>query len=183
MSKTESPSDSSQSANARSRREFLALSAIATAAVGLAVSNSLIGSALAADAPADSTFTVLARFLTGRLDLDERIVARAYEEFTAYDPSFAGRAVALARAIKVAGLADVDALVSSPLYADDRHRSTAIAIVSAFYLGRVGTGTAARLVSFEKALMFRPTADMVPIPTYAIGGPGWWGKAAVLPQT
>lgn len=114
--------------------------------------------------------------------MDARIIARAYDALVTTDPSFAARSTTLARAIEDARLADVNALATSPLYANPSDRAVAIAIVSAFYLGQVGEASKARFIAFEKALMFEPTADMVPIPTYSRGGPGYWGKVTQVPN-
>ena len=56
-----------------------------------------------------------------------------------------------------------------------------MAMISAFYLGQVGQGDDATLVSFEKALMFQPTEGVIVIPTYALGGPNYWDNL-VLPK-
>jgi hypothetical protein len=165
-----------------SRRRFLALSAAAASAAGLVTAAPGITQAVTPASRVDPAFVRLARFLTDRNDLDARIIARAYDALVTADPSFATRSIALARAIGDAHLADVNALAISPLYADPADRAVAIAIVSAFYLGQVGEGSKARFVAFEKALMFEPTADMVPIPTYSRGGPGYWGKVTQVPN-
>jgi fructose 5-dehydrogenase small subunit len=165
-----------------SRRRFLALSAAAASAAGLVTAAPGITQAVAPASRIDPAFVRLARFLTGRNDLDARIIARAYDALATANPSFAAHSIALARAIEDARLADVNALAISPLYADPGDRAVAIAIVSAFYLGQVGEGSKARFVAFEKALMFEPTADMVPIPTYSRGGPGYWGKVTQVPN-
>ena len=165
-----------------SRRRFLALSAAAASAAGLVTAAPGIVRAVAPASQVDPAFVQLARFLTGRTDLDARIIARAYDALVTADPSFATRSIALARAIGDAHLADVNALAMSPLYANPSDRAVAIAIVSAFYLGQVGEASKARFIAFEKALMFEPTADMVPIPTYSRGGPGYWGKVSQVPN-
>jgi len=165
-----------------SRRRFLALSAAAASAAGLVTAAPGIVRAVAPASQVDPAFVQLARFLTGRNDLDARIIARAYEALVTTDPSFAARSTTLARAIEDARLADVNALAISPLYANPSDRAVAIAIVSAFYLGQVGEASKARFIAFEKALMFEPTADMVPIPTYSRGGPGYWGKVTQVPN-
>lgn len=163
------------------RRRFLAVSALAasvaaviTAAPGFAQSAMTVSNG-------DPAFLDLARFLTGKPDLDARIAALAHQGLIAADPAFAERSVALQRAIKQAGVADVDAFADSELYADDGLKATAMAVISAFYLGQVGEGRSATFVSFEKALMFQPTEGVIVIPTYALGGPNYWDNL-VLPQ-
>lgn len=165
-----------------SRRRFLAMSALAASAGAFAISQPRIAQALVASTDAPPAFLALSRFLTGKSDLDARIVARAWTALVAADDDFAGRSSALSSAIHDGGLADVNAFSTSPLFADPTHRATAIAAISAFYLGQVGEGSKARLVSFEKALMFRPTAGVVVIPTYTLGGPNYWGKITSVPS-
>jgi len=79
------------------------------------------------------------------------------------------------RAITNAALPDVTAFSASPLYGEATHRATALALLSAFYLGVVGSGDAGHLIGYEAALMFASTQDVTPIPSYAIAGPGAWG--------
>jgi hypothetical protein len=165
-----------------SRRRFLAMSALAASVAALATSSPGITQAIASTSDSDPAFLALARFLTGRSDLDPRIVTRARDALIAADSGFADKARTLMHAIQDANLTSVDAFAGSPLYADASHRATAIAVVSAFYLGQVGEGREARLVSFEKALMFQPTAGVLVIPSYALGGPNYWGKITSVPS-
>ena len=113
-----------------SRRRFLALSAAAASAAGLVTAAPGIVRAVAPASQVDPAFVQLARFLTGRNDLDARIIARAYDALVTADPSFAARSIALARAIEDARLADVNALAISPLYSKPGDRAVAIAIVA-----------------------------------------------------
>lgn len=165
-----------------SRRRFLAVSALAASAAALATAAPGLAQAIVAATVVNPAFLELARFLTGKPDLDARIAALAHEGLVAVDAKFAGRSFALDRAIKQAQLADVDAFAHSSLYADAGLKATAIAVISAFYLGQVGTDSTASFVSFEKALMFRPTAGVVVIPTYTLGGPNYWGKITTVPN-
>ena len=162
-----------------SRRRFLAASALAASAAALVVAAPGFAQVATAAKGANPEFLELARFLTGKPDLDARIVALAQQGLIAADPAFADHAAALERAIKDAKLADVDAFAGSPLYADAGFKATAIAMISAFYLGQVGEGSAAKFVSFEKALMYQPTAGVVVIPTYTLGGPNYWANVTV----
>ncbi len=164
------------------RRQFLAMSALAAAAAAVAVAQPGVAQAIVAATETPPAFLSLSRFLTGKSDLDARIVKRAWDALVAADSGFAGQANALSSAIDGAGLKDVNAFAASPIYSDVSHKATAIAVISAFYLGQVGKGGKARLVSFEKALMFRPTAGVVVIPTYALGGPNYWGRITSVPS-
>jgi hypothetical protein len=116
----------------------------------------------------------LCRFLTGWGGLDARVVSRAFAALGPTVPRFEDQAHALWNAIDGAGLKTVQAFRLSPLYQDRAHRETAALLVAALYLGVVGEGDTATLVSYEAALMFAPTQDVTPIPSYAIGGPSYW---------
>jgi hypothetical protein len=151
-----------------SRRSFLRDGACAAGALALA-------GPLAAVPPSMTARVALSRFLCGFPNLDSRLVARAFVALIATEHDFAAHADALALAITAAALPDVQAFRESPLYGNATHRATALALLGAFYLGFVGNGGDAQLVSYEAALMFASTQDVTPIPSYACGGPGYWG--------
>ncbi|QOW20589.1 hypothetical protein INQ41_06195 [Lysobacter ciconiae] len=175
-----SPASSVNRSTDLGRRRFLAVSALAASvAVAVGASPGLAQGVVAAT-EVDPDFVELSRFLTARPELDARIVARAHQGLTQAHTGFAAQWAALDRAISGAKLADVDAFAASDLYGDPALRGTAMAIISAFYLGQVGQGDDATLVSFEKALMFQPTEGIIVIPTYALGGPNYWDDL-VLP--
>ncbi len=47
-------------------------------------------------------------------------------------------------------------------------------ILRAWQLGIVGTGKEAKVVAYEYALMYKPIADVIVLPTYARGEPHYW---------
>jgi fructose 5-dehydrogenase small subunit len=53
-------------------------------------------------------------------------------------------------------------------------KETALAIISAWYLGVVKDAADAEVFAFEYALMYQPTKDVMTIPSYAISGPNGW---------
>ena len=57
-------------------------------------------------------------------------------------------------------------------------KETALAIISAWYLGVVNDAPDAEVVAFEYALMYKPTSDVMTIPSYAISGPNGWTSNA-----
>ncbi len=150
------------------RRRLIGIAASAIGALALRAR-------AAAPPAAVSPSVALCRWLTGWQGLDARIVSRAFAALGAATPGFEERAHALWTAIHGAGWKTVQDWRGSPLYGDPAARETAAMLVSAFYLGVVGDGDAATLVSYEAALMFAPTQDVTPIPSYALGGPGYWG--------
>jgi fructose 5-dehydrogenase small subunit len=60
-------------------------------------------------------------------------------------------------------------------------KDTALAIISARYLGVVSDAPDAEVFAFEYALMYGPTKDVMTIPSYAVSGPnGWTADASPL---
>lgn len=52
--------------------------------------------------------------------------------------------------------------------------TTLMAIVTAWYTGTVQTNTGPVVVAYREALMYRPVADGLTVPTYCNKGPIWW---------
>jgi fructose 5-dehydrogenase small subunit len=57
-------------------------------------------------------------------------------------------------------------------------KETALAIISAWYLGVITDAADAEVFAFENALMYQPTRDVMTIPSYAISGPNGWSADA-----
>ena len=57
-------------------------------------------------------------------------------------------------------------------------KDTALAIISAWYLGVVTDVPDAEVFAYEYALMYQPTRDVMTIPSYAISGPNGWAADA-----
>ncbi|MCK7598020.1 sorbitol dehydrogenase family protein [Microbulbifer sp. CAU 1566] len=89
--------------------------------------------------------------------LDRRVAARLLAALNSEFPSFPQQ---------------LDLMPDDPGPAE-RHSPVAQLIVSAWYLGSVGK----TLVTFERALMYRLTADVLPVPSYCYGKPGDWAAA------
>ena len=53
-------------------------------------------------------------------------------------------------------------------------KQTALAIISAWYLGVVSDSPDAEVFAYADALMYGPTSDVMTIPSYAISGPNEW---------
>jgi fructose 5-dehydrogenase small subunit len=92
--------------------------------------------------------------------LDQRVAARLLAALNGEYPSFPQQ---------------LDLFPDDPGY-DDRHSPVAQLIVSAWYLGTVGK----TLVTFERALMYRLSADILPVPSYCTGKPGDWASAPAM---
>lgn len=130
-----------------------------------------------AAASSSEDFLRLSVFLTGGKPLDATLAARYQTELAKDIEQFGSATAALARHIADTKPAHVDDLLATEL--DAGLRQTAKQIVSAWYLGIVGEGAKARLISYANALMYRPTEGALIIPSYG-GGPDSWGDKPVL---
>ncbi|WP_138470593.1 sugar dehydrogenase complex small subunit [Poseidonocella sp. HB161398] len=155
------------------RRDFLLSSALA----GLAASLPFGGTARAAGA---ADFGALSAFVTGRSALDAALAERAYGQLAALDPGFDAKLAALSAAIAETGAESVDAfLATGPA---PELRATMTTITAAWYLGYTGTpdpsqeSDNAKLVTYREALMWEPTADATPIPTYSQHRQNYWAE-------
>ncbi|WP_051687259.1 sugar dehydrogenase complex small subunit [Microbulbifer sp. HZ11] len=92
--------------------------------------------------------------------IDRRVATRLLAALNSEYPSFAQQ---------------LDLLPEDPSSAD-RRSPVARLIVAAWYLGTVGK----TLVTFERALIYRLTADALPVPSYCTGKPGDWSSAPNL---
>ena len=128
-------------------------------------------SAAAADDEAQR-FTLLSEFLTG-YKLDPVLGARYLAALAKRNKTFSSDISALQHVVQQSGVADMDAFLALKL-ADPDMMKTATKIVSAWYLGVVGEPEDAELITYREALMYRPTKDILPIPTYG-PGPNAWG--------
>ena len=155
------------------RRSFLVEPALVAA--GLVLEHALAAApANAGAAVAETDVTRLAAFLTAKNDLSAEFVSRAHGALLAEDATFDQRLMTLMQRLAAAGLPDVEAFRASTLAADPTLMATAIALIGALYTGRVGQGYRGHLVSYEEALMYRPTADVLSIPTYSRAVSGYW---------
>lgn len=107
-------------------------------------------------------FMSASKALTEKQDLNPIIAQRLYH-LLAKQPGFA------------AALADLQLQLSkAPEQWSASQQKTANEILSAWYLGKVGEGTQAQVVSYEKALMFDAVAGALVIRSYCSGRPGYW---------
>jgi hypothetical protein len=157
---------------ASGRRSFLITTAV-NALAGVVVSAMPLKAVAALNSPADR-FMSASRLLTGKSDLDFTISSRTFEALSELDPKFPDRLTALADALDAAGLRDMRDFDRSSAAAQPALRTTAIEIVSAWYLGIVGIGASAKLVTYENALMYRPTRDITRPPATGFSEFGSW---------
>lgn len=154
-----------------SRRTFVQAMATAVAVVGLSSSFPV----LAADDTA-RRFKRASEFLTNR-KLDPILAERFYAALKQRNPQFDADVAKLLSRIDQSKAADMDAFLASAAL-DPEAEATVSKIISAWYMGVVGEGADAQLISFADALMYQPTRGILVVPSYG-GGPNSWGEKPV----
>lgn len=127
----------------------------------------------AIDAAAVARFFAFSQAITGHADIDAVTAGRIREAMVQGDGAFAAQAETLAGLVQP-GMAP-DALLAAASGAG--LRDAALAVVAAWYTGTVTAGPATTVVAYEQALMYRPVADGLSVPTYCNEGPLWWTAA------
>ena len=156
------------------RRSFL----VSTGLLGIGVALPGIGALVAPAAAATDaeSFQALSEFLTGTQNLDRELADRAYAQLARLHTEFPQKMAALAEAVRASGAEKIDVWLARNA-GDDALQATAVAIVSAWYLGfaaPVRPEDDRGFVTFTKALMYEPTIDATVRPTYARGAPDYW---------
>ncbi|MGJ7544678.1 sugar dehydrogenase complex small subunit [Variovorax sp. LT1R16] len=127
----------------------------------------------AVDAAAVARFFAFSKAITGHEDIDAVTAGRIRDAMVQGDGAFAAHAETLAGLLQP-GMAP-DALLAAA--SDAGLRDAALAVVSAWYTGTVTAGPTPTVVAYEQALMYRPVADGLSVPTYCNEGPLWWTAA------
>jgi len=131
--------------------------------------------AMPAPVAASAAFLTVSQLLTGRASVEGEQANRLYAAFVALSPSFDQDLNALAQFIAQQKPAahDLQAALDAAHvpYADLPRK-----LASAWYIGVVGTGKAARCETYETSLMYVVVADRVKPPSYAYGPYGSWGR-------
>ena len=125
------------------------------------------------DGEAIARFLAFSKAITGHDDIDPSTAARIREAMLQGDAAFAQQAASLAGLVQP-GIAP-DALLGAATSAG--LREAALAVVTAWYTGTVVAGQKTTVVAYEQALMYRPVADALTVPTYCNEGPMWWTAA------
>lgn len=137
--------------------------------ISVAVGNSVLGKAGAlAATPLDETFLAISRAITGRQDLDPVLSNRLCTAMQATFPGYAST---------IQALASVTAQGGQPREILERSgdlKKAFLALNAAWYTGSVEDRTGAPMVAYYNALMYQPTKDGLPVPTYCFARPGWW---------
>lgn len=157
-----------------SRRALVAGTVVVGAAIALG-GVSVLGTTNAfAAAMASNDFLRLSEFLTGGKPLEAGLATRYQASLARLDPKFVAAAAELQRYVNDAKAANIDELLARPDLGEPL-RKTITQIVSAWYLGIVNNDTEVELIAYADALMYRPTADVLVVPSYG-GGPDSWGE-------
>jgi len=146
---------------------------------GLSLHSFTVATAVAAPGGADAMpFMALSRLLIDH-QLDEQVGYRLAVAMTAMKPELPRQIDTL-----LAIAHDRDARIVEDFFdhiADPALKQTALAIISAWYVGVLVDAPDAEVFAYELALMYQPTRDVMTIPTYAISGPnGWTSDAPAL---
>ncbi|WP_336799007.1 sorbitol dehydrogenase family protein [Kaistia sp. MMO-174] len=138
---------------------------------------SLLPFALAQEVPdaAMAPFMALSALLVGRTSLDTGQARRLHDALAANDAGFADRTRQLLQLIEQR---KIDPMQLQQTLNDENSplKDLPGQIVTAWYLGIVGSGVRARCIAFETALNAQIVADVLKPPTYAYGGYGSWSR-------
>jgi fructose 5-dehydrogenase small subunit len=118
----------------------------------------------------ETTFLELSQALTGHPDLNARTAERMWAAFERTDAKLFADLPAMAR-LRHDGQTPTELLQSARTAGLG---DAALALVTAWYTGTVGSGTKAEVVAYADALMYWPARDAMPPPSYVLGGPAWW---------
>jgi hypothetical protein len=138
---------------------------------------------IAADS-AESTYPnqfleISALLIPHRLDRD--VGLRLAAALRMKDPTFEAQVSGLIHIAKQKNAKIVEDFF--PDVPDGPLKDAALLIVSAWYLGVIVDAPDAEVFAYELALMYKPTIDVMTIPSYAISGPnGWTSKAPPLSE-
>ena len=115
-------------------------------------------------------FLAVSRSVTGKSDLSPVTAQRIHDALVADDETTSARIERLAQI--ATARSDPQSLKAAAAAAglDD----VVMAITSAWYTGTVKTKTGPVTVAYRDALMYRPVADGLTVPTYCNRGPLWW---------
>lgn len=124
---------------------------------------------------ASASFLKLSALLTGHAQLDPQQADRLYAAFLAIEPDFEAQLGQL-RDFIAAGKLEAGALQAALDEQKAAFAKLPARIALAWYVGVVGSGKAARCVTYETSLMYLAVADRVKPPSYAYGPYGSWGR-------
>lgn len=120
----------------------------------------------------ESAFLRLSIALTGHRDLDGKLAQRLFSLLREAHLLFAGKMEKLAVLAESGG--EPHAILAR---ADEAgFKQIALSIVAAWYTGSAADAMNAPMAAYRDALMYWPTRDGLPAPTYCFNRPGWWAE-------
>ena len=128
-----------------------------------------------ADTPANSDFSDISRFLTGRATLSAEYSTALFSAFSKIDSQFPQQLARLKQWISVNSVSAAD--LHKRLAADNSVADIAglpALILTGWYLGIAGSGDKAICVAYVDALANQEVAAVLNPPTYAYGAYGSW---------
>lgn len=131
------------------------------------------GAVAAVNDAAVQSFLAFSKAITGHDDVQPATAARIHQAMLTSDQAFAQQLGTLSGLL--ANQSSPQTLLAAAT--DAGLRDVALAVVAAWYTGTAGQGEHTSVVSYEQALMYRPVADGLSVPTYCNFGPLWWTKA------
>ncbi|MBB4867892.1 hypothetical protein HNP46_006811 [Pseudomonas nitritireducens] len=161
----------------------------ATGTLGLGLAFYAVQRSALADEDADSRLMRLSLLLTGRPRLDGLQAVRIGDALSAADSRFPQRLAQLAEAVDADGFDDMTHFADFCARHEPAVKATAMAILSAWYLGYTGTPSSyssedgARFIAFRYALMYTPTLDATVIPTFARDRTDYWDRPPASPAS
>lgn len=170
-----------------SRRQFMLGSAWFLGAA--AVPNFVVKAASVLASPQDqyAQFLELSHFLLGAYPLNEQVAHRIHTALSGRDPAFGQEVAGQLALCRAKAWADVEAYRVSAHFLDQGDsRRLALSIISAWYLGYVGTPSGntahddAQFITYTQALMYQPTAQTLVIPSYVKWGTNYWAQPPAL---
>jgi hypothetical protein len=147
-----------------SRREILEYGTAGITAAAMAS----VAPALTAESNAErnlKTFATVSQALTGKNTLNPITSERIFLAMGGHDRAFLTPLEGLAAKVNQA-----------PSSWSDADRALAGKIIRAWYLGLVGEGPEATVVSYEHALMFDAVGDALKPRTFCAAQPGYWAQ-------
>lgn len=185
------PADRIAPASGQRRRIILAAGSLAMAAAFGDLRWPRAYAATAQPAAASlAQFMALSAWLTGRPSLNAELGRRYFDALAARVAGFAGQLATLATLRQAHAEQDQQAYYDAIDASGAAYASLPRQIIAAWYTGQVGAppaanaqhdraappqpDAAATVIAYELALMYRPTADVLTIPSYCRDVPGYW---------
>lgn len=130
---------------------------------------------------APTSFMDISRLLTNHKEIDAGLAHVAWSALVLRAHNFSEGYEALQAALVKKGISDYRQYANSDIAKDPDLHAIAVALVGAWYLGRVGevkprSEDGPAFISYTGALMWQPTIDVTVIPTYSRGQPGFWAE-------